>query len=86
MTTSSCLASYRHGVRPAFVRVTPQSRSIVADLCVQCLNHWLDNADDDPDLEPHRVVFLDTGRVLEAPNDVDVLLRAHGVVIQGVGT
>lgn len=27
-------------------------------LCKECLDVWLDNADDDPELEPSNVIFL----------------------------
>lgn len=30
-------------------------------LCQRCLDHWLDNADDDPGLEPHLLLWMTLG-------------------------
>jgi hypothetical protein len=54
-------------------RVPPQHHPAVAlvyshggryshPLCESTLNHWLDNADDDPDLEPADIVWLNGPR------------------------
>lgn len=37
---------------------------VITGLCQTSLDHWFDNADDDPDLEPVRVEWLDGSRVL----------------------
>lgn len=42
----------------AIARVTCNPSGNVVYLCRECLNSWLDNADDEPELEPlelHRV-------------------------------
>lgn len=33
-------------------------------VCQSCLDFWFDNADDDPDLEPREVHWLDGSRTL----------------------
>lgn len=49
-TAPPCVASHRgHG--PAVARWDAKNGSVTY-LCHPCLDHWLDNADDDDDLEP----------------------------------
>lgn len=46
------------------------SNSNVSHLCQGCLDAWLDNADDDPELEPTTWQWLDIARLhQETPAD-----------------
>lgn len=48
-----CLCSYRvQGRAPRAVAFWKASNGNRAVLCQSCLDHWFDNADDDPSLEP----------------------------------
>lgn len=44
--------------RPAFAIWYYDQTGFVGYLCKKCLDSWLDNADDDPYLEPSRLVFI----------------------------
>lgn len=52
---------------PAVALWTGLSNHTVA-LCQSCLDIWLDDADDDAELEPSRVQWLDGSRTLAAAN------------------
>jgi hypothetical protein len=45
---------------PAVVAWHCQPSGNVEYLCQYCMDIWLDNADDDPDLEPANVVWLES--------------------------
>lgn len=45
----------KYDSHPAFALWVGDSRTY---LCKEALDHWLDNADDDPSLEPKELVFL----------------------------
>lgn len=48
---------------PATARwIGPPPNRVVDLLCQHCLDIWLDNADDDSDLEPTNVVWLEAHR------------------------
>lgn len=50
-----CSHIWRDGIRaekPPVARWECQNTGNLVYLCLDCLNGWFDNADDDPDLEP----------------------------------
>lgn len=50
----------------AVVLVTCQPSGNVVPLCRHCLDLWLDNADNEPDLEPAAMHWLDRSRIRSA--------------------
>jgi hypothetical protein len=53
-------------VATAVVLVTCSPSGNVVPLCAHCLNLWLDNADDEPDLEPAHIRWLNASATLVA--------------------
>lgn len=45
-------------IHPAFAMVYSQDGRVMTPLCQASLNNWLDNADDDDDLEPSHIRWL----------------------------
>lgn len=59
--TSRCVCALRlppAPARPVVARWTCSPSGNVIYLCESCLNHWLDNADDDPAFEPAELVVV----------------------------
>jgi len=57
-TCWSCAHIYPYPNPPAFAIWIYSQTNFEAALCKKCLDHWLDNADDDESLEPTNVIFL----------------------------
>jgi len=45
-------------IHPAFALVYTHDGLYSHAICQETLNHWLDNADDDDDLEPSAIVWI----------------------------
>lgn len=50
----------RHEHAPVFAIWEYAQTRFSCLLCKNCLDHWLDSADDDPELEPSRLTFINT--------------------------
>jgi hypothetical protein len=58
-----CSCCARNSARPWTAAVAVWMHlNFTASVCESCLNHWLDNADDDPELEPLGIKWLDGSR------------------------
>lgn len=58
-TTWRCHRTYANCSKPfEYARYHYDFNNFTAVLCQKHLNTWLDNADDDPNLEPTRLEFI----------------------------